>query len=151
MEFKNIVSNKKAFFQYEILEKYEAGIVLVGTEVKSLRMGKCSLQESYAIAEKNSIYIKNMNIPEYKHGNINNHNTTRTRKLLLHKREISSIIKSMNEKGTTLIPTRMYFKGSLVKIEIALCKGKKMHDKRETIKDRDNKRSLDRAMKNYNS
>lgn len=146
---KIITTNRKANFQYSILETYEAGIVLEGTEVKSLRQGKCSIQEAYIISDDpSSLYIKNMTIPEYSHGNINNHNPTRKRKLLLHSKEIKSILRAINEKGVTAIPLKIYFKGSLVKVVIGLGRGKKIYDKRDSIKKRDDERHTDRELKN---
>ena len=146
-KIKVIANNKKARFEYIIIDKYEAGVSLLGTEVKSLRDGKCSIQEGYIIEQNGELFLKNVNISEYKHGNINNHKPLRLRKLLLHKKEIYKIIKSIKEKGITVIPTKIYFKGSLVKIEVAVCKGKKLYDKRETIKDRENKKNIEREMK----
>lgn len=148
---KQIVYNKKATYEYQIIEKYEAGIMLVGTEVKSLRQGKCSIHEGYIINQGNELFLKNVNIPHYKHGNINNHDPLRMRKLLLHKKEISALIRSIKEKGTTVIPLKLYFKDSLIKLEIAVGKGKKLHDKRESIKERDTKRMLSREMKKFNA
>lgn len=149
MSTKQIVYNKKVNFEYEILEKYEAGIILQGTEVKSLRQGKCSIAESYLIDKDNELFLKGMNIPEYKQGNIYNHDPLRIRKLILHKKEIKEILKAINEKGNTAVPLALYFKDSLVKVTIALAKGKKLYDKRDTIRERDNKRTLDRIMKEY--
>ena len=151
MKEKIIISNKKARFEYIILDSLEAGIQLLGTEVKSLREGRCSIKEGYIVEEHKELYLKNVNISIYKHGNINNHEPLRKRKLLLHKKEINKIIRLIKEKGTTIIPLKLYFKGSLIKIEIAICKGKKLYDKRETIKERDIKKTIDREMKkNYN-
>ncbi len=149
MSIKQIVYNKKASFEYEIVTKYEVGIVLVGTEVKSLRQGKCSISEAYIIEKDGELFIKGMNIPEYTHGNINNHEAVRMRKLILHKKEIREILRAINEKGSTAIPISVYFKESLVKMNIAVAKGKKLYDKRESIRDRDNKRTLDRVMKEH--
>jgi SsrA-binding protein len=146
--FKIIVSNRKAGFEYEILEKIETGIVLQGTEVKSLRQGKCSINEGYVVEEEGELFVKNINITPYTHGNINNHEPMRKRKLLLHKKEISRIIRAVKEKGITVIPLRFYFKGSLIKLEIGICRGKKLYDKRESQKEKDEKRSMDRHMKN---
>jgi SsrA-binding protein len=150
MSIKLITSNKKAHFEYEILDTYEAGIQLKGTEVKTIRQGRASLNEGYVVEEGGELFVKNMNIPQYDHGNINNHEPMRKRKILLHKKEITKIVKSVKEKGITVIPLKLYFKDSLIKIEIAMCKGKKLYDKRETIKDRENQRSLDREIKNKN-
>ncbi len=151
MNGKQIAYNKKASFEYEISDKYEAGIVLKGTEIKSLRSGTCSINEAYIIDQEDEIFIKGMTIPEFKHGNINNHDPKRLRKLLLHKKEITAIKKAVNEKGNTLIPVSVYFKGSLIKLSIAIGKGKKLYDKRNSIKDRENSRQLDRVIKDYNN
>ncbi|HOJ64248.1 MAG TPA: SsrA-binding protein SmpB [Spirochaetota bacterium] len=146
---KTIIYNKKANFEYIFLDKFESGIQLKGTEVKSLREGKCSIGEAYIIEQGNEIFIKNMNISHFKHGNINNHDPLRLRKLLLHKKEIEKIKRAIKEKGTTVVPIRLYFKGSLVKVEIAIAKGKKLYDKRETIKERETKKHIAREMKTY--
>lgn len=147
---KIIATNKKARFEYSIEETLEAGIQLVGTEVKSLREGRCNIAEGY-ISEKNGeLFLRNVNITEYKHGNINNHDPMRIRKLLLHKAEIIKINRQVKEKGITVIPLKFYFKGSNVKVEIGICKGKKLYDKRETMKERDSKKAIEREMKkNY--
>jgi SsrA-binding protein len=147
MEIKTITYNRKAHFEYEILYTLEAGIQLKGTEVKSIRQGKCSLSEGYIVDESLELFVKNMNIPQYTHGNINNHEPKRKRKLLLNKKEIIKLTKAINEKGITIIPLKLYFKGSLIKLEIAVGKGKKLYDKRETLKARDNKKTLDREMR----
>ncbi len=149
MAVKQIVFNKKANFEYEILEKYEAGIVLQGTEVKSIKAGKCSIGEAYLIDKDEELFIKGMNISEYRQGNIHNHEPLRVRKLLLHKKEIREILRGINEKGSTAVPLAVFLKDSLVKVTIALVKGKKLYDKRETIRDRDNKRELDRIKKEF--
>lgn len=147
MSIKIITTNKKARFEYTILETIEAGIQLVGTEVKSLRDGRCSIAEGYVVNNEQELFLKSVNIPEYKHGNINNHEPNRMRKLLMHKKEIAKIIRSIKEQGITIIPLKIYFKGSLAKVEIGICKGKKLYDKRESIKERDTKKSIQRAMK----
>ena len=149
MAIKQIVYNKKANFEYEILEKYEAGIVLQGTEVKSIKAGKCSITEAYLIDKDEELFIKGMNISEYKQGNIHNHEPLRIRKLLLHKKEIREILRGITEKGNTAVPLAVFLKDSLVKVTSALVKGKKLYDKRETIRDRDNKRELDRIKKEF--
>lgn len=149
MAVKQIVYNKKANFEYEILEKYEAGIVLQGTEVKSIKAGKCSITEAYLIDKDEELFIKGMNISEYKQGNIHNHEPLRIRKLLLHRKEIREILRGITEKGNTAVPLAVFLKDSLVKVTIALVKGKKLYDKRETIRDRDNKRELDRIKKEF--
>ena len=149
MAVKQIVYNKKANFEYEILEKYEAGIVLQGTEVKSIKAGKCSITEAYLIDKDEELFIKGMNISEYSQGNIHNHEPLRIRKLLLHRKEIREILRGITEKGNTAVPLAVFLKDSLVKVTIALVKGKKLYDKRETIRDRDNKRDLDRIKKEF--
>ena len=140
---KLISNNKKAYHDYFVIDKYEAGIELKGTEVKSLRMGNCSIKESICRINKNEAIIIGMNIKPYEKGNIFNVDSLRTRKLLLHKREILKISQQLKLQGYTLIPLRVYFKGSLVKIEIAVCKGKKIYDKREDLKKKDMKRKLE--------
>ena len=144
---KLIANNKKAYHDYFILEKYEAGISLAGTEVKSLRMGKCSIKESFIRIENGEVYIYGMHISPYEKGNIFNKDPLRTRKLLLHKSEISKMIGQINQKGYTLIPLKVYFSGSLVKVQIGLCKGKKLYDKRQDISKRDQLREAQRDFK----
>lgn len=131
------INNKKAYFDYEILETYEAGIVLTGTEIKSIRLSNVNLKDSYALVRNNEVFLLNMHISEYKEGNIFNHNETRTRKLLLHKKEIFKIRDKISLDGLTLIPLKLYFKGSNIKILLGLARGKKMYDKRESIKKKD--------------
>jgi len=131
------INNKKAYFDYEILETYEAGIVLTGTEIKSIRLSNVNLKDSYAHVKNNEIFLLNMHISEYKEGNIFNHNETRTRKLLLHKKEILKIRDKIALDGLTLVPLKLYFKGSHAKILLGLARGKKMYDKRESIKKKD--------------
>lgn len=143
-KIKIISSNRKANFEYNILDRLEAGIVLTGTEVKSLREGKVNLQDSYGRVKNDEIWLVNSHISEYKFGNLNNHNPLRTRKLLLNRREIRKIRQQLQEKGLTLVPLKMYFKGSLVKVEVGIAKGKKLYDKRESTKKRDVERSLRR-------
>ncbi|MDD6211949.1 MAG: SsrA-binding protein SmpB [Clostridiales bacterium] len=144
---KCIASNKKARHDYFIEQTYEAGISLAGTEVKSLRMGKCSLKESYIREEKGELFIYGMNISPYEKGNIFNKDPLRVRKLLMHRYEINKILGSVSVKGYTIVPLQVYFKGSLVKVELGLAKGKKLYDKREDIAKRDMKREAERAMK----
>ncbi|WP_022847384.1 MULTISPECIES: SsrA-binding protein SmpB [unclassified Desulfurobacterium] len=142
------IKNKKAFYDYEILEKYEAGIELKGTEVKSLREGKANLRDSFVRIDNNEAYLFNAYIAPYTHGNLFNHEPTRRRKLLLHKREIKRLLGKSQEKGLTIVPLRMYFnKRGKVKVEIALAKGKKLYDKRETIKKREQEREAQKALK----
>ena len=127
---KLIANNKKAYHDYFILETYEAGIALHGTEVKSLRMGKCSIKEAFIRVENEEVYVYGMNLSPYEEGNIFNKDTLRVRKLLLHKSEIRKLLGKTKEKGMTLVPLKVYFKDSLVKVEIGLAKGKKLYDKR---------------------
>ena len=143
-KIKVISANRKANYEYEILEKFEAGIVLVGTEVKALREGKVNLAESYGKLLKDELWLSDCHISEYKFGNINNHDPLRKRKLLFNKREIRKIKKELTEKGLTFIPLKIYFKGSLIKIEMAVARGKKLYDKRESIKKRETERKLHR-------
>lgn len=142
------INNRKAKYDFQILETYEAGIVLTGTEVKSIRLGKANLKDSYAIYKNGEIFLLNMHISEYKEGNIFNHDETRTRKLLLHKKEIYKLRDSIEKEGNTLIPIKLYFKGNNAKILIGLAKGKKMYDKRETIKKRDSLIEIKKELKN---
>ncbi|PJA98468.1 MAG: SsrA-binding protein [Ignavibacteriales bacterium CG_4_9_14_3_um_filter_30_11] len=141
---KNISVNRKAKHEYTFLQIFEAGIVLQGTEVKSLREGKTNFVDSYASIKRNEVWLIGMHINPYKHGNINNHEPVRDRKLLLNRNEIKKLIGKINEKGLTLIPYRLYFKNGKVKVELALAKGKKAYDKRESIKKRDLKREQER-------
>lgn len=142
------IKNRSAFHEYFFDNKYVAGVVLVGTEVKSLREGKASFNDSYCIIHKGEIWLKSLHIAEYSHGTSNNHDPLRDRKLLLQKREISKIEGKLKEKGYTLIPLRIFFnEKNLIKVEIGLGKGKKLHDKRETIKKRDVEREMKRFIK----
>lgn len=144
---KLIANNKKAYHDYFIDEKYEAGIELFGTEVKSIRMGKCSIKEAFIRIEKGEVYVYGMNINPYEKGNIFNKDPLRVRKLLLHKSEITKLDAKIAQKGYTLIPLQVYFKGSLVKTEIGLARGKKLYDKREDIAKKDQRRELERDFK----
>jgi SsrA-binding protein len=146
-EEKNVTVNRKARFEYAILQTLEAGIVLHGTEVKALRQGKANLVDSYAQLMKNEVWLVGAHISEYTQGNINNHDPIRTRKLLLNRSEIRKLIGKVKEKGLTLVPLRIYFKNGKVKVEIALAKGKKVYDKRETIAKRDFNRDQERKIK----
>ncbi|MGI6106431.1 MAG: SsrA-binding protein SmpB [Lachnospiraceae bacterium] len=143
-----IANNKKALHDYFIEETYEAGISLVGTEVKSLRAGKCSLKESYIQPVKGNLIIYGMHISPYEHGNIFNRDPLRPRQLLLHRSEINKICGHADREGYTIVPLKVYFKGSLVKVEIALAKGKKLYDKREDLAKKDAKREAQREFKN---
>lgn len=142
-----LVSNRKATYEYEILDTWEAGIVLVGTEIKSLRNHGGSLQDSYVIVSKGEVILKNASIAPYKFGNLFNHEERRDRKLLLHKREIEKLYTLSQEKGLTLIPLGMFLKNGFVKVKIACCRGKKLHDKRASIKEREHKKAIDRALR----
>ncbi len=146
-QVKVISINRKAHHLYHILESYEAGIALVGTEVKSLRLGKANLKDSYAMVEKAEIYLHNMHISPYDQASRFNHDPTRTRKLLMHKKEIKRLLGKTVEKGLTLVPLKLYFKGNVAKVELALVIGKKMYDRRKDIKDREVKRELRRVLK----
>jgi SsrA-binding protein len=141
-KIKIIGTNRKANFEYEILNRFEAGIVLLGTEVKSLREGKVNLADAYGRYQSNELWLVNAHINEYKFGNLNNHDPLRKRKLLMNKKELRKIKAQLEEKGLTLVVTKIYFKNSKIKVEIALGRGKKLYDKRETIKSRDTERKL---------
>ncbi|MFW6043950.1 MAG: SsrA-binding protein SmpB [Marinilabiliaceae bacterium] len=144
------IKNKRAYFDYEILEKYVAGIQLSGTEIKSVRAGRASLVESYCYFVKGELWVKGMNISEYFYGTFNNHAPNRVRKLLLNRQELKKLDRKTKESGLTIVPLRMFLNDrGLAKLEIALAKGKKQHDKRETIKEKDQKREMDRARKNF--
>lgn len=144
---KLIANNKKAYHDYFIDDKWEAGIELFGTEVKSIRMGKCSIKEAFVKIDKGEVYVYGMHISPYEKGNIFNKDPLRVRKLLLHKKEIDKIFGKMKEKGITVVPLQVYFSGSLVKIEIGLAKGKKLYDKRDDIAKKDQKREAQREFK----
>ncbi len=144
---KIISKNKKARYDYFIEETFEAGIELRGTEVKSLRMGKCSIKESFVRVINNEVFIMNMNISPYEKGNIFNKDPIRVRKLLLHRSEINKLMGKVAQQGYTIVPLSIYFKGSLVKVEIALAKGKKLHDKRQEIAKKDERRATERDFK----
>ena len=148
---KTIATNKKAFHDYFVEESLEAGIVLSGTEIKSIRNGGVNLKDAWCTVEEGEMLVKQMHISPYEKGNIFNKQPLRERKLLLHKREIMRLFGLVKQQqGLTLIPLSMYFKGSLVKVQLGLCKGKKLHDKRETAAKRDAARQIDRAMKEQN-
>ncbi len=147
---KLIANNKKAFHDYFILEKFEAGIVLHGTEVKSLRMGKCSIKESYVQIQEGEVIILGMHISPYEKGNIFNKDPLRPKKLLLHRQEINKLLGKINQKGYTLVPLQVYFKNSLVKVEIGLAQGKKLYDKRQDIAKKDQRREAERQFKVQN-
>jgi len=152
MKFENKVNiqNKKARFSYELLDKYEAGIVLSGTEIKSIRLGKANISEGFCQFINGELYLVNMTIEEYFFGNRYNHSIKRERKLLLQKKELSKLQKKTQETGLTIVPTKVYLNDKgLAKVQIYLAQGKKLFDKREAIKERENKRNLDRLMKKF--
>ncbi|MCI9198766.1 MAG: SsrA-binding protein SmpB [Lachnospiraceae bacterium] len=142
-----VANNKKAYHDYFIEDKYEAGVALAGTEVKSLRMGKCSIKESFVKIERGEVFIYGMHISPYEKGNIFNKDPLRVKKLLLHREEIRKMERKIAEKGLTLVPLQVYFKGSLVKVEIAVARGKKLYDKRQDIAKKDQKREAQRELK----
>lgn len=142
---KLIARNRKARHDYFVMEKYEAGLALTGTEVKSLRDGKVAMSDAFAIIRDGELYLQNLDIPVYTHGNMMNHEPKRRRKLLLHKREILKIVIALKEKGLTLIPLAIYFKGGWAKVEMGLAKGRKLYDKRQSMKKKDDRREMDRA------
>lgn len=147
---KQIAYNRYAQYEYFIIEKFEAGIVLDGAEVKSLRQGNCNLKDSFCFLRGNELVLKNMHIPVYdKAGAFSVKDSKRDRKLLMHKSELHKLAGKINEKGYTIVPIQLYFSGALVKVEIALCRGKQNYDKKRTIAERDQKRALDREIKNY--
>ena len=144
------IRNKRATFDYEVLDTYTAGLVLTGTEVKSLRAGKAGLTDTFCIFDKGELWVKNAYIAEYAFGSYNNHNAHRDRKLLLSRKELRSLAADSKEPGLTIVPLRLFFNDrGFAKMEIALCKGKKQYDKRESIKDQESRRELDRARKNF--
>lgn len=147
---RNIAQNKKAFHEYFVEECYEAGIELTGTEVKSLRQGKANIKEAWCAIENGELFIKGMHISPYEQGNIFNVNPLRVRKLLLHKKEIAHLYSEVKQSGYAIVPLSLYFKGSLVKVQVGLCKGKKLYDKRADMAKRDAQRTIDRAIKQKN-
>jgi len=143
------IINKRAKFDYFVEEEYEAGIVLTGTEIKSVRNGHCNIKDCYGIVKNNEVFLLNMFIGQYKEGNIFNHDETRNRKLLLHKNEIKKIANAIELNGLTLIPLKLFFKDNKLKVLLGVCKGKKTFDKRETMKERDIKREVQSNLKRY--
>lgn len=141
------IENRQAKHNYFIEDTYECGIVLKGTEIKSIRSGKCNLRDSYGIIKANEIFVLNMFISPYKEASIYNESETRTRKLLLHKKEIKKIAQDVEQKGLTLIPLKLYFKGDKIKLLLGICRGKKNYDKRESLKRKDEQRQIERAIK----
>ena len=145
---KVVATNRKAFHDYAVEEKFEAGLVLLGTEVKALREGRLNLRDSYATVEREAVILHNCHIGTYSHGNIMNHDPVRPRKLLLHRKEIQKMMGKVQQAGLTLIPLKVYFNSrGRAKVELALARGKKQYDRRETVKKREAKREIDRAMK----
>ena len=145
--FKLIANNKKAYFDYFIEDKYEAGVALHGTEVKSIRMGKCSIKESYIKIEDGEVFIYGMHISPYEKGNISNKDPMRIKKLLMHKYEINKLNGKLQQKGLTLVPLQVYLKGGLVKVEVGLARGKKLYDKRDSLAKKDMKREAEKEFK----
>lgn len=145
--FKVVANNKRATFDFELLEKFEAGLVLTGTEIKSVRANQVSLQRSYVQAKEDELWLYEANIAQYKHGNRENHDPVRPRKLLLHRREINRILSQLQEKGLAMVPVRLYLKGGRAKLEVALARGKKKFDKRAALAEKDSKRQIERALK----
>ena len=148
--YKLVANNKKAYHDYFIDETYETGIALAGTEVKSIRMGKCSVKEAFVKVEKEEVWVYGMHISPYEKGNIFNKEPLRTRKLLMHKREIQRLASKVQLDGYAIVPLSVYLKNSRVKVEVALCKGKKLYDKRQDAANKDARRQIDRAMKERN-
>lgn len=146
-KIKVVYNNKRATFDYEILERFEAGLVLTGTEIKSVRDNKVSLQQSFVQARDDELWLLEANIAQYVHGNRENHEPKRPRKLLLHRREINRILTNLTQKGLTVVPTRLYLKGGRAKVEIALARGKRKFDKRDDIARRDADRQVERALR----
>jgi SsrA-binding protein len=149
MGMKIIANNKKAYHEYFVDEVYEAGLALQGTEVKSIRMGQVSIKEAYCRIRNGEVFVENMNISPYEQGNRENHDPLRRRKLLLHRDEIDKLIKKVDEKGLTLVPTKLYFKDSRAKLEVGVCRGKKLYDKRDTLKRKQADREASRAMSDH--
>src|SRR5690242_11325790 len=145
----DVATNRQASYRYNLIDRYEAGIQLVGSEVKSLRAGQVQLKDGYASLEKGEVWLHNVHISPYEPASRENHEAERPRKLLLHRREIERLIGSTSEKGLTLVPTRMYFKGPRAKVEIALARGKDVGDKRRALKDREQKREIERAISEH--
>ena len=147
---KEIAQNRKAFHDYFVLEKYEAGIELAGTEVKSVRAGQVNMKDSYCFIKNGELFLRGMHISPYEKGNIFNRDPVRVRRLLMHKREINRLNSQVMQQGVALIPLSLYFKDSKVKVEIGVCKGKKLYDKREVSAKKDAQRDMDRVMKERN-
>jgi SsrA-binding protein len=141
-----IAENRRARHEFEVLETVECGLALRGTEVKSLRQGRASIAEAFAMIRRGELYLIGSHIPEYSHGNIHNHEPTRDRKLLVHARELAAWDRKVREKGVTMVPLALYFKGARVKLTLALCRGRKLHDKRDREREKHDRRDMDRAM-----
>ena len=146
-EKRDVATNRKAFHDYFVLDRFEAGIELAGTEVKSIRAGNVNLKDSFCTIKNNELFIRGMHISPYSHGNIFNKDPVRPRRLLMHKKEITRLNSRIMQDGVALIPLSLYFKGSLIKVELGLCKGKKLHDKRDSEAEKETKRSIERTMK----
>ena len=144
---KTIAKNRKAYYDFDIIETYEAGISLQGTEVKSLREGRVNLKDSYALIKNSEAFLLNCHINPYSHGNIQNHDPLRTRKLLLHKKEIDKLWGNVSQQGLTLVPLKIYFKNNKIKVEIGVARGKKQYEKRSSIKEKEANREIERHMK----
>jgi SsrA-binding protein len=143
------VVNRKAYHDYFVDEVYECGIVLTGTEIKSIRSGNCNIKDCYGIVKNGEVFLLNMYVGQYKEGNLFNHDENRTRKLLLHKKEIKKLEQAITLKGYTLVPVKLYFVNNKLKVSLGVCRGKKDYDKRESIKERDIKREVQKNLKNY--
>jgi len=143
-------TNKKAYFNYEVVEDFECGIALQGTEVKSIRMSRVSFGDAYVKIESSGLILVGLHISPYKHAGLGNHEPERNRRLLAHKQEIKRMRRKVDDKGMTLVPTQIYLKGNLVKVRVSVCRGKQEHDKRNAIRERDMNRELRREMKNFN-
>ncbi len=146
-DIKTVARNRRARFEFELMESVEAGIVLTGTEVKSLRAGKASLEEAYAGIENDEVWLYGCDIPEYLQANRMNHKPKRPRKLLLHRAQIDKLLAKASDRGNTIVPLKIYFKDGMAKVEICIARGKKLHDKRESLKKQDAKREIDRALR----
>lgn len=144
---KLLANNKKAFHDYHVLDKYECGIVLKGTEIKSIRAGKVNIKDSYCSFRHGELFVVGMHVSKYNHGNIFNHDETRNRKLLLHKRELVKLENKVNQESLSIVPLKVYIEKGLCKLEIALAKGKKTYDKRQSLKEKDMKKRMDKAIK----
>lgn len=143
------IKNRKAYFDYEIIDSFECGIVLVGTEIKAIRLGNVNIKDSYGLIKNGELFLLNMHIAPYEKGNIFNHEETRTRKLLMHKKEISKLTSNVKENNYTLIPLKLYFKGNKVKVLLGMARGKKQFDKRQALKEADIKKQIDKDVRDF--